>query len=65
MYLNETHGPRTSQPGTERMLRQVGFKCIRRDWQGHREELDPEDFWRVSMFALCFAFVVLRSHDEC
>lgn len=49
MYLNETHGPRTSQPGTERMLRQVGFKCIRRDWQGHREELDPEDFWRVQV----------------
>jgi hypothetical protein len=27
----------------------VGFKCIRRDWQGHREELDPEDFWRVQV----------------
>ena len=47
--LNETHGPRTSQPGTERMLRQAGFTRIRRDWQGHREELDPEDFWRVQV----------------
>ncbi len=49
MNLNETRGPRTSQPGTERMLRQVGFKRIRRDWQGHREELDPEDFWSVQV----------------
>lgn len=29
------------------MLRQAGFTRIRRDWQGHRQELDPEDFWRV------------------
>ncbi len=47
--LNETHGPRTSQPGTERMLRQAGFTHIRRDWQGQRQELDPEEFWRVQV----------------
>jgi ubiquinone/menaquinone biosynthesis C-methylase UbiE len=49
MSLNETQGPPTSQPGTERMLWQVGFKCIHKDWQGHREDLDPEDFWRVQV----------------
>jgi ubiquinone/menaquinone biosynthesis C-methylase UbiE len=49
MNLGEPHGPRISQPGIERMLRQVGFKRIRRDWQGHREELDPEDFWSVQV----------------
>ena len=27
----------------------MGFKRIRRDWQGHREELDPDDFWRVQV----------------
>jgi ubiquinone/menaquinone biosynthesis C-methylase UbiE len=47
MNLNETQGHRTSQSRTERMLRQVGFQRIRRYWQGHREDLDPEDFWRV------------------
>ncbi len=31
------------------MLRQVGFECIRRYWQGHREDLNPEDFWRVQV----------------
>jgi hypothetical protein len=31
------------------MLWQVGFKCIHKDWQGHREDLDPEDFWRVQV----------------
>jgi phosphatidylethanolamine/phosphatidyl-N-methylethanolamine N-methyltransferase len=49
LTLNEARGPRTSRLGTERMLRQVGFKRIRRDWQGHREELDPEDFWSVQV----------------
>jgi ubiquinone/menaquinone biosynthesis C-methylase UbiE len=49
MNLNETQAPRTSQPRTERMLRQVGFKRIRKDWQGRREDLDPEDFWRVQV----------------
>ena len=49
MNLNETHGARRSQLETERILRQVGFKRIRRDWQGHREELDPDDFWRVQV----------------
>ena len=49
MSLNETQGPRTSQSRIERMLRQVGFKCIRKGWQGYREDLDPEDFWRVQV----------------
>ena len=49
MSLNDTQGPRTSQSRIERMLQQVGFKCIRKGWQGHREDLDPEDFWRVQV----------------
>ena len=48
MNLNETHGPKVPLE-TERLLRQVGFKRIRRDWQGHREELDPDDFWSVQV----------------
>jgi len=49
MSFSESHRPQISQPGTEWMLRQVGFKNIYRDWQGHREELDPEDFWSVQV----------------
>jgi ubiquinone/menaquinone biosynthesis C-methylase UbiE len=49
MNLDETRGPRTSHSRTERMLRQVGFKRTRRYWQGRRENLDPEDFWRVQV----------------
>jgi SAM-dependent methyltransferase len=49
MSLNETQGPRTSQPRIERMLRQVGFKCIRKSWQGCRDDLNAEDFWRVQV----------------
>ena len=49
MNMNETHGAQRSQLETERILRQVGFRRIRRDWQGHREELDPDDFWRVQV----------------
>ena len=47
--LDETQGPRTSQLRTRRMLRQVGFKRIRRHWQGRRQDLDPDDFWRVQV----------------
>ena len=47
--LNGTQGPRTSELRTKRMLRQVGFKRIRRHWQGCREDLDPDDFWRVQV----------------
>jgi len=49
MNLDQTLGPRTSQSRTSRTLRQVGFKRIRRYWQGHRADLDPEDFWRVQV----------------
>src|SRR5262249_36683759 len=49
LNLNETQGPRTSQRGIKRMLRQVGFKHVRQDWYGAREELDPEEFWRVQI----------------
>jgi ubiquinone/menaquinone biosynthesis C-methylase UbiE len=45
--LNETQGPRRFQPKIKRMLQQVGFRRVCRVWQGHREELDPNDFWRV------------------
>jgi ubiquinone/menaquinone biosynthesis C-methylase UbiE len=48
MNLNRIKGPRTSSR-IERMLRQVGFTHIRRYWQGHRENLNPEDFWRVQV----------------
>jgi SAM-dependent methyltransferase len=31
------------------MLREAGFRHLRRRWQGHCEELDPEDFWRLQV----------------
>jgi ubiquinone/menaquinone biosynthesis C-methylase UbiE len=49
MSLNNTQGPRASQSPIERMLRQAGFQGIRKAWQGYREDLDPEDFWRVQV----------------
>jgi hypothetical protein len=29
------------------MLRRAGFARVYRRWQGHREELNPEEFWCV------------------
>jgi ubiquinone/menaquinone biosynthesis C-methylase UbiE len=46
---SEIHGPRIAQLGTTRMLRKVGFNGVRRVWQGHRAELNPNDFWRVQV----------------
>ena len=31
------------------MLRKVGFRGLRRVWQGYREALNPDDFWRVQV----------------
>jgi ubiquinone/menaquinone biosynthesis C-methylase UbiE len=42
------------KPGSSRMrvgqlLRQAGFGRVYQRWQGHREELDAEEFWRVQI----------------
>jgi ubiquinone/menaquinone biosynthesis C-methylase UbiE len=47
--LSETPGPRMSDSATTRMLREVGFRDLHRVWQGHRDELNPNDFWRVQV----------------
>jgi len=31
------------------LMRQAGFTQIRQQWQGHREELDAEEFWDVQV----------------
>jgi ubiquinone/menaquinone biosynthesis C-methylase UbiE len=33
----------------ERLLRQAGFEKLDRYWQGHRERLDPDQFWRLQV----------------
>jgi ubiquinone/menaquinone biosynthesis C-methylase UbiE len=43
----EDHQPEFSLSEIAHMLRQAGFERVYRRWQGHREELSPEDFWHV------------------
>jgi ubiquinone/menaquinone biosynthesis C-methylase UbiE len=49
MPPDEKHEPKLPRARIGRMLQQVGFKRVRRCWQGHREVLDPEAFWRVQV----------------
>jgi len=43
----EEHQPGFSFSKITHILRQAGFERVYRRWQGHREELNPEEFWRV------------------
>jgi ubiquinone/menaquinone biosynthesis C-methylase UbiE len=45
----EEHQPGGSRTKVARLMRQAGFKRVHRRWQGHREELDPEEFWRLQV----------------
>jgi SAM-dependent methyltransferase len=45
----EEHQPRGSRIAIARSLQQAGFERVHRRWQGHCEELDPEEFWRVQV----------------
>jgi ubiquinone/menaquinone biosynthesis C-methylase UbiE len=49
MEPDEEHRPKGSRTRISRMLRQAGFKRVYRCWQGHREELDPEEFWNLQV----------------
>ena len=49
MEPDEIHQPPSSRSQSDRMLRQAGFRRVYRRWQGHREELDAEEFWRVQV----------------
>jgi ubiquinone/menaquinone biosynthesis C-methylase UbiE len=44
----------------ERMMRQVGFEKLHRCWQGHREKLDPDQFWRLQVTFASEERMVLR-----
>ena len=41
-------GP-TPQLNIKRMLQEVGFERVHAAWQGHRDAMDPKDFWRVQV----------------
>ncbi len=45
----EEHQPGGSRTNVARILRQAGFKRVYRRWQGYRDELDPEEFWRLQV----------------
>jgi SAM-dependent methyltransferase len=45
----QEHQPGGARAGVARILQQAGFKRVRRCWQGHCEELDPEEFWRLQV----------------
>jgi SAM-dependent methyltransferase len=49
MQPHEEHRPKGPRTRISRTLREVGFKRIHRRWQGHREELDPEEFWNLQV----------------
>jgi SAM-dependent methyltransferase len=41
--------PKIHQTPVRRMLRDVGFGHVYQRWQGHCEELNPDDFWRLQV----------------
>ena len=47
MAPEEKHLPKSPRTPIPRMLRDVGFHNVHQRWQGHCEQLDAEDFWRV------------------
>ncbi len=49
MEPGEEHRPKGSRTRISRMLRQTGFKSVYRRWQGHCEELEPEEFWNLQV----------------
>ena len=49
MAPEEKHLPKSPQTPISRMLRDVGFERVYQRWQGHCEELDAEDFWRLQV----------------
>lgn len=49
MAPQDEHKPRSSRTRVGQLLRQAGFGRVYQRWQGHREELDAEEFWRVQI----------------
>jgi SAM-dependent methyltransferase len=44
-----SNGKQQPKVSIERLLRHVGFEQLDRYWQGHRERVDPDQFWSVQV----------------
>jgi ubiquinone/menaquinone biosynthesis C-methylase UbiE len=49
MEPDEEHRPKGSRMRIAQMLHQAGFKRVYRCWQGHCEELNPDEFWNLQV----------------